>query len=795
MRYFFLLTCLAFSFLTTVRAQQIDAIIEKYGTTYGQERIYLHNDKSTYAPGETIWFKAYVMQGIYPATESKNIYIDWTDESGKLLLHSVGPIVDGTSAGQLDIPADYTGKFLHIKAYTKWMLNFDSAFLYNSDIRILSKSNIASRNIVPVVPRIEFFPESGELVANLKNKVAFKASDQYGRPVKVQGGVFNKSGKQVDNLSIVHDGMGYITVSPSETDMFTAKWKDEKGKQFTTDLPLVKPSGVVLHVLQTDSTRSFQVMSSQKSSSVSKINIIGTMYQHPVFKVLKDFSAGEAKGVVPIKDLPTGILTITVLDDNFNPLAERITYIDNKEYLFTPEMEVQHWGLNKRARNEIQISVPDDIAANLSISVTDLEIGTDSSDNIISHLLLSGELRGRVYQPSWYFSNTGDSVSEALDLVMLTNGWRRFNWGDLAQGKLPEIKYPKDTSYITLSGKIYGALPSQLREAQNIFLFVTNKVDGKKMIVAPIEPSGSFNDPSYLVFDTANVYYQLANANSAGALSVKFLETRLPPLSGNISATGNYYNRFFDTAGNARQLQLANELAELAKKYEGKVLEAVTIKLSTKSPKEVLEEKYASGLFRGGDGYQFDLINDPRAVGSFNIFNYLQGQVAGLQINSSSNPPSLQWRGGAPQLYIDELPADASMVSNIPLTDVAFIKVMRPPFMGGAGGGGASGAIAIYTRRGDDVKPEPGKGLPNSTITGYNPIREFYSPNYGTISPDDDKQDLRTTLYWNPNVLLSPGQNKSVLTFYNTDVTKGFRVIIEGITKDGRLAHVEQLME
>ncbi len=124
---------------------------------------------------------------------------------------------------------------------------------------------------------------------------------------------------------------------------------------------------------------------------------------------------------------------------------------------------------------------------------------------------------------------------------------------------------------------------------------------------------------------------------------------------------------------------------------------------------------------------------------------------------------------------------------------MAYIKVLRPPFIGSVNGG--SGAIAIYTRRGDDRKSAPGKGLSSNTVTGYTAIREFYSPNYSSINPEDDKQDVRTTVYWNPQVITTPANNKVILTFYNNDICRAFRVVIEGMTKDGRLAHLEQIME
>lgn len=796
-----ILACIAVCLFCNADAQNIDSTIEKYANDYGNERAYFHYDKSTYAPGETVWYKAYLMQGIFPVADSKTLYVDWTDDKGNLLLHSPGPIVDGASVGQFDIPQSYTGKFIHLKAYTKWMLNFDSAFLYNSDIRILTKSNVAQSSKITVIPSLQFFPEGGDIAANVNNKIAFKANDQFGRPVNVKGNILDKTGGILDSLHTIHDGMGYFFLIPKEGDTFTAKWsvrtpleKDEKGKQYSSDLPAVKSHGVSLRIIQSDKNRIFTVAASPKeATALGKVHIIGTMYQHEIFKVTKDVGTGEAKGVIPTKDLPSGILTITVFDDQWVPLAERITFINNQEYIFYPEMEVQHWGLNKRARNEVQITGPDSMEANFSVSVTDIDIDADSSDHIISHLLLTGELKGKVYNPAWYFTNTSDSLSDQLDLVMLTHGWRRFNWEDVTKGKFPKISYARDTSYLTLSGKIYGALPSQLRDADNIILLINNESQGKKMLVLPVMPDGTFNDPTYLLFDTANIYYQLSKAKGLSDLSVKFMEGRLPPLRNNIAATGNYYSRYFDTAGNARHLQLANELADILNKYKGKVLETVKISVKTKTPVEVLDEKYASGLFKGGDSYQFDLLHDTRAIGSSTIFNYLQGQVAGLQISTVGSTPSMQWRGGTPILFLDEMPADASMISSIPITDVAYIKVMRPPFMGSSGG--ASGAIAIYTRRGDDAKNVGGKGLSSNTVTGYNGIREFYSPNYGTFNADDEKRDLRTTIYWNPQVITTPLQNKVTLTFYNNDITRAFRVVIEGMTKDGRLAHLEQIME
>ena len=783
------------------RGQQIDSTIEKYANQYGQEKIYLHYDKSSYAPGEIIWYKAYIMSGISPADESKNFYVDWTDDKGKLLAHNITPVQYASSSGQFDIPADYAGKYLHVKAYTKWMLNFDTAFLYDKDIRILSKNPAATVLKNTAIPSLQFFPEGGDIISGLTNKVAFKVNDQWGRPMHIKGIIQDKFGKKVDSIRIIHDGMGYIYLNPKPGETFTARWfvispldKNQKTEEHITELPAIKPTGISLQVIIDDKKRIFLVNASPASAAgAGTIHVIGTMNQHEIFKLDKDFSAGLIKGSVPTGDLPSGILTITVFNNDWVPVAERITYINNQEYLFNIEMNVEHWGLSKRARNEIEIIVPDSLQANFSVAVTDIKIDADSSDNIISHLLLTGDLKGTVYNPSWYFSDNADSMSSKLDLVMLTHGWRRFKWDDVVAGKFPKINYPKDSSYFTLSGKIYGVMPSQLRDAGDLILIMQKKKNENKMAMVPVRPNGTFNDPSFILFDTTTIYYKLAKEKGAGDISVQFLENRLAPFAYNNPASGMYYNQLPDTAGHSYHLRIANDERESADFFSAKVLETVVLKSKTKSPVEILDEKYASGLFSGGDAYQFDLLNDPTSFSSMNILNYLQGKVAGLQI-STGNPPSLQWRGSTPQIYIDEAPTDVGFVTSLSVNDVAYVKVLRPPFFGGFGGG-AGGAIAIYTRKGDERRAAPGKGLNHSLVRGYNSMKEFFSPNYGTISAPNDQKDLRTTLYWNPQVLTTRLKNKALLKFYNNDISKAFRVVIEGMSNDGRLVHFETIME
>ncbi|MBS1735044.1 MAG: hypothetical protein JSS98_00380 [Bacteroidetes bacterium] len=764
-------------------AQQVDSIMSHYANNYGVEKIYVHFDKTAYVPGDTIWFKCYLIKDLLPAANAKTLYMDWSDINGRLIYRTTSPIVEGTTYGQYAIPDSLKGNALHVKAYTKWMLNFDSSVIYNKSIHILSAKR--SQITTKIIPSITFFPEGGNIITGVNNKIAFKANDQYGNPIPIKGIVQSELGFK-DSLKVLHDGMGYFFITPKPGEGFTAKWRDDKGIMHSTPLPVATNAGVALQV-GNEKLRSFLVLSNAENDS---LHIIGTMFNEPVFKIYRRIKNGKITGLIPTDNLPSGILTITVFNQQWQPLAERITFVNNGDYLFEPGFDVQHWGLNKRAKNEIEISVPDSLVANLSISVTDAAIENDSSDNIISHLLLSSELKGKVYNPAFYFRNNEDSAGAFLDLVMLTNGWRRYNWGNLLNGKYPDIKYPADTTYKALSGKIYGASPTQLRNAGAIILIISQGKGNTQFTTVPVDGAGAFIDPNLIIFDTAKIYYQLPKVKDKD-ITVQFQQNTLPALPYQIKALPAFDNG--DTSGLARHFQLSMDARNELNLYKGKVLQTVTIEKKTKTPIQIMDEKYTSGFFSGGDSYQFDMVNDPFAKSAYSIFNFLQGKIAGLQVLTTTNPPSLDWRGGAPLIYLDEIQSSVDMVADIPVSDIAYIKVMRPPFMGGAGG--SSGAIAIYTRKGSDKQVEKGKGLSSNTIIGYSPIKQFYSPDYETFDPEFDKTDLRTTLLWKPEVMTRPGNSKVVLKFFNNDVAHSFRVIIEGMTTDGRLAHIERIME
>jgi len=631
-----------FLFAQSISKESFTTNLEQLSTGFPQEKIYIQFDKPAYSPGETIWYKAYIMSGAMPSLISANLYVDHTDANGNVLSHDALPVLQSSAKGIFDIPSAYSGTSIHIRAYTKWMLNFDSAFLFEKDIRIIQiKKSVAK--IPPTVPKasITFFPESGDCIAGITSKVAFKAVLDNGKPCKVKGMIINSKGETVAELKTIHDGMGYFTIDAKQSEKYTAKWKDEQGKQYETILPAVKGNGISLEIKLAEGKRTFMIKRNEGiPENFQQVTIVATMDQHLVYMANVKLSESLAVGgAIPVSDLPSGILQITVFDANWVAVAERITFINNDDYRFEPEVGFAALGTSKRGKNLLVINVPDTLTTNLSVAVTDAGIGIDSTDNIVSRLMLTGDIKGSVYKPSYYFENMSDSLQEQLDLVMLTNGWRRIKWDDLVAGKTPSLKYMNDTSYLSLAGKVFGTSSTDMRQSGLLFLLLDHPKDStRSSLQVSLNKDGSFSDPNVILFDTTRIYYQFAGNNEMVNSTEVIFNNGMVPSPAKINFDKNSSRYFLDSASENRNLFFANEQARVAKFLEGTTLQGVTVVTKTKSKEQILDEKYTSGLFTGGQSKSFDIENDIAANASPDVLTYLKGRVAGLTITGSSSP-------------------------------------------------------------------------------------------------------------------------------------------------------------
>lgn len=792
----FLAICMATG---TLRAQFVDSIMDAHANLFPKEKMHIHFDKQVYNQNETIWYKLYLLTDNIPSPLSKNVYVDWYDAEGKMLRQTVGPLFQSTTKGSFDIPTGYQGDFVRVKAYTRWMLNDDTSFIYQKDIRI-NKIGKPEKKQVVLRTKLELFPEGGSIITGLDEKIAFKATNQFGIPVLIKGALLNDKNKVLDSLRVLHDGMGTFSLRPSTGEKYRVDWTDENGIKGSTAITGIQQEGVALSIQGTNDKALIQVQRTANVEDNSKqLFLLVHMNERPIYKVqLKMTEKTVLNTAIPIEELQTGILQFSLFTSNWLPLEERILFVNNRMHEFNAKVNPGIIDLKKRGRNVVEVFVSDTAVSNMSVSITDAELAGPEQYTIFSDFLLSNQLRGYIHNPAYYLKSDADSVTRRLDLVMMTNGWRRFDWDKIRAAKEPVLQYQPETDFMKLQGKVYGMETVRSAAGAQLNLILSNKDSSTSMYFVPVQKDGTFEEPGVFFFDTARVYYNLNDNNKAtGRVTQVQLNNGLlkkQPGSTIRMDQQPFLQTWSDSIALARMNMFLLEEEKLRKSMASATLQEVVVKAKTKSPMQIIDEKYASGLFSGGDAYSFDLISDRSAMGAFNVLTYLQGKVAGLQISGSGSQMSMSWRGGTPSLYLNEMISNVEMVQAIPVSDIAYIKVMRPPFFG-AGGGGADGAIAIYTKKGGDVKRnDPSKkGMETTILAGYSRFKEFYNPSYEKDATYD--ADTRSTLYWNPYIMTNKKTPRFRIEFYNNDFSKKLLLVLEGINADGKMARTVRILE
>ena len=796
---FFVFTITMLMGTQATHAQFVDSIMDAHASLFPKEKIHIHFDKQLYNKDETIWYKLYLLADISPSPLSKNIYVDWYDAEGKMLRQTVAPLFQSTAKGSFDLPVGYKGAFVRVKAYTRWMLNDDTSFIYQKDI-LINNGDVPVKKQVVLRTKLELFPEGGHLVEGLNEQVAFKATNQFGIPVLVKAALKNDKGKVLDSLNVLHDGMGLFSLQPLAGENYYVEWTDENGVRGSTPLTGIQKEGVSLSIAGTNDKALIEVQRTANVDANSKqLFLLVHMNEKPIYKVqLKMSEKTKLNTAVPIEELQTGILQFSLFTSDWIPLEERILFVNNHLHEFNTKVNPGIVNLSKRGKNIVEVFVSDTAVANMSVSITDAALAGREQYNIFSDFLLSNELRGYIHEPTYYLKSDADSITRRLDLVMMTNGWRRFNWEKIKSATEPVLLYPPETTYMKLQGKVYGLDKNTGSGAEQLNLVLSNKDSSVSMYFVPVQKDGTFEEADVFFYDTAKVYYNLNEKNkiSTRVIQVQLNNGLLKKQPGSTIRMNDQPSLqiWSDSLALARMNMFLQEEEKLKKSMASTTLQEVIVETKTKDPMKAIDEKYASGLFSGGDAYSFDLTSDKTSMGAFNVLTYLQGKVAGLQISGSGSQMSLSWRGGTPSLYLNEMLSNVDVVQSVPITDIAYIKVMRPPFFG-SGGGGADGAIAVYTKKGGDVrKNDPSKkGMETTILAGYSRFREFYNPSYEKDGTYD--ADTRSTLYWNPYIITNKKTPRFRIEFYNNDFSKKLLLILEGINADGKMTRTVRYLE
>jgi hypothetical protein len=794
---YFLLFMLFYGIVNSIAAQQrIDSLINTLGEKYPQEKLYLHFDKGIYSAGETVWFKAYLTADNVSFSFSNTVYAELIDEKGKVLEKKTMPVYESGAASNFDLPDTLSSTTLFVRAYTSWMLNFDSTLLYIKPLQIISTKKNSTQTVAAVTYSATFFPEGGDMIEAVNCRVAFKATNSNGEPIAIKGEIENQNQKKITDFVSTHDGMGFFLITPLANERYKVIWKDVNGVMHKTLLPIAKKQGVALSVNYNNDNLSYTLTRPDSAYDVfTSFTVIAQMQHQTVYqakinmKVKKQITAS-----ISTENFGDGILQLTILNAAQTPVAERLVFVNHNTYSFITDLHLTEKNLAKHGQNTLQIDVSDTILTNLSVAVTDEAFNpiSKNEENIYSNLLLTSDLKGYVYNPSYYFSTDNDLVKQQLDLVMMTNGWRRFKWDNLLAQNWPNLIWPID-NYLSIKGTIYGLSKTQFA-GKDLTGVIKTKSNTSEFIIIPIDNNGQFKIDGMYLFDTAKLYYQIngdKNKTLTSQASFSFKNIIANATSPSINFLSSlYYNKKIDSTFLQKNITLY-EQQKLLFSNKIKTLEGVKVKGYQKSALQKLDEQYTSGLFTSGNGFSFDVANDPFAIPGQTVMEYLRNKVAGLQISTNGAQESATWRGNETDVFLNESNTDFSALQSINMSDVALIKVFRPPFFGVAGGG-AGGAIVVYTKKGGGDNSRV-KGLDFTSIYGYTAVKQFYMPDYEKTNTNEP--DYRTTLYWNPIVILDKKNRRIKIPFYNTDNCKKIRVVIEGRNKLGLLTREEKIFE
>ncbi|RYY48499.1 MAG: hypothetical protein EOO06_10080 [Chitinophagaceae bacterium] len=815
--------CSLFFAAITVQAQKnaltIDTALAAFKNQYPQEKVFLQTDKDFYIAGETIWMKAWCLLEEAPTYLSQIVYVDMVDNSGKVVLKKMYRLDSlGSTGADFELSKDIPSGTYAINAYTMWMLNFPD-FLFKKNIVVYGEDHavkVGGKKPLNTRTSIQFFPEGGNIISGVINRMAFKATDINGFPVNIVGEIKDAEGKKVAGLTSEHDGMGTVEFLVEKGKEYFATVSANKGS-FIAKLPKAKEEGFAVKIENTNPNRLFVLVSRTENGkeNFGKIKAVATTNYAIVFSAQLDLDNGETAFSIPKKNLPPGILHITFFDSKNLPFSERLAFIENYDLLH-PSITIEHKNLKAKSKNQVSFQLQSEMPS-LSCLVTSYD-EKDSVlryiENIASALLATSDLKGYIHQPGYYFKDKSATTLRALDLLLMTQGWRRFEWNKIQQNQFNAITYPVESA-ISFRGSVYKS-DSKEKVTDGKVSFVIKGIDSTSILAeAAVTDKGEFLLKDIHYIKNAMVSYMGTNNKKSNYIvDVKLLPNYIDTLK-----TGSRPSVQLDTftntqAASALENYLRRNLDELEKGVKSKVMDAVVIKTKKLTPTDSLNNAYAGGPFLMGKGINPAEFNNYRTIWqmiqaavpgitvegnpfdpvvSMNRFSGLGGQssatVAETTDGELSESGVMETSGIA--YFLNEVNVSKDVINTLTVEDIALIKVLKNE---AAALGATQGAIAIYTKQGATIgKNVYDKNYTTLKMEGYAINKEFYQPEY-SYNPSSQEADNRYTLYWSAK-LLPAKDGKYRFQFYNNSFGSKARLVIQGLDKNGKLVYVEQIIE
>jgi hypothetical protein len=767
---------------TGLAASEPGEKLQHYVRNTPLQKVYLHFNKNSYQAGEVMWFNSYLINSVthLPDTTPTNIFIDLISSGGIVMEKRVLLAENGAAKGDISLPLVLPDGNYRIQAYTDPMRGFGEDLYFNRYFYITNRKyeDMISRSQVRSNKRfnktlkmnagdyeIAFFPEGGELIQGVNNRIAFKAVDALGNGLDATGSIIDQGGKELVSFSTLHAGMGSFELKPEAGSIYRALVSYRGDRQQVSEFPVATRNGISLRADRENENILIGLQSGiepDEPGFIRDIYILAHTRGEIKYSEKVEFSSGKAKIVIPEKQFSPGITQITVFSGTHKPLAERLVFIGREDdfifrpHVFRSEYEgEEYYGL--------QMAITDHAGnpaeGNFSMSILDVpDDYPGNSDNITSNILITSDLEGIIEDP-WFYLEPGQDRGTELDHLMMTHGWRRFNWEKVLSGGLPEFNYVSSPG-LAIRGRVID--PSKEDPVNNFQVrmrVLNEKID---VYTTRTDRRGHF------IFDDL-MYY--------GAFRVEIGSNRLP---------GDYppnIELFTDDVSGYKYIPniYTREAGIIQRGRDWKRTAS-----AGKSPYSAPSE-HRPAPRRFGTPDQTIYIDREKETRN-SVLEVLRAKATGLQANGNR----LQFRGTSslnlsnePMFMIDGAQTGSDVVLRMHPREVERIEIFRGTSAAIFGVRGGSGVIIVYQRRAGDPGLQDSKEY---LMAGYHSPREFYSDMF-TIQFADKQSEINAgkAIYWKPDINSGGAEDKTVLFPLSRGSSK-LRIIIEGVGSQGGLA-------
>jgi hypothetical protein len=756
---------------------------------YSSEKIFLHTDRDLYLAGDTVWFKAYLMdaQSHVLSQNSAVAYVSLFNTDFKKINDAKLQMVNGQSFAQLILPRSLADGAYYLSAHSYLMQNFDDAFFFQKTIQVLNKSNTYQQVLqTRLKPAIQFFAEGGDLIENQKARIGFKITNQNGYGIDCEGYISNAAGEKIQEIKTNYLGIGSFSIMPEAGQKAFFNINNET---IEANLPAIKAKGFTLFVDNVVKKDGIYMQVSNNVLDKKTLRLIahqrGKILFENEFKIQKTSQNFFLKNELIQQD---GIVHILLLDAANQPIAERLVFHHQHQNELKIEASLAQKNLQPRELITLNLQLNTQSEANVSVAIIDpdlMPISSQQNPNLHSYLLLNSDLKGQIELPNSYFQMEENLARFYLDNLMLTHGWSRFKWQELDNQK---IDFAVEKSQI-IAGKAF--FNKKLIKNETIKFCFWNKT-ALKYASTTVDSAGHFE----LQTNWKDSVAVNAFDSKGHDLNLVFDDTFTPKLLPYKAPIEALINQKFELKEEAFMQRINAENALL--------LDEVVIKTSRYN---ALKFDSRRMMYQGEPDVTVEITKDMSAS-ALSITQMLEGRIVGIRPgmlaegmnedrvmapstgvkddpNTDNKPNDFIKSKITPKILIlvDGVPTSSWALSSIDPRLVERVDLLRSVGTSAVFGiqGGEGKVINILLKKGGEMNDIFIK--PVQSWQGFTTAKEFFEPKYA-LKQDKSTPDYRSTIYWNPNIK-TDANGKASISFYNSDIAKKFQVVIEGIDEKG----------